>query len=121
MTWTPPGYVASGEADSGKFNIETVDNLQHLHDLLGGLRIEAGTFTATFAAIDAVNQPMSFATPFAATPIVVVTASTVLGEEIVVNVSSVATTGMTVRVGVADGSAISTTVTLRYIAIGTPA
>lgn len=36
MTWTTPGYVASGEADSGKFNTETVDNLQHLYDFVAG-------------------------------------------------------------------------------------
>lgn len=30
--WTTPTYVTSGEASSGQFNTETVDNLQYLFD-----------------------------------------------------------------------------------------
>lgn len=55
MTWTTPGYVASGEADSGKFNSETVDNLQHLYDRMTDgvwtdytpVITQGGTVTAT--------------------------------------------------------------------------
>lgn len=32
--WTPPGYVSSGTADSGKQNVEVVDNLKNLHERL---------------------------------------------------------------------------------------
>lgn len=33
--WTTPTNVSSGEADSGKFNTETVANLQYLYDIIG--------------------------------------------------------------------------------------
>lgn len=45
MPWTTPGYVASGEADSGKFNLETVDNLQYLYDVLVDGRIDRALVT----------------------------------------------------------------------------
>lgn len=34
MAWTTPTHVSSGEADSGKFNEETVDNIQFLYNSL---------------------------------------------------------------------------------------
>lgn len=122
MAWTTPVHVTSGPASSAQFNEETVDNLLHIHDtLLGGLRIEAGTFDVSFAAASEANASPTFGTAFASAPFVVVTARTVTGEEMVTNVTSVTASGMVVRCGVADGSSITATVACNYIAIGTPA
>lgn len=123
MTWTTPTNVSAGEADSGKFNTETVANLLHIHDtLLDGLQIQAGTFDTVFSGVEQQNSAtISYPSAFASAPLIVCTVRTVTGKEMVVNIGSVTSSGFVARIGTADDATISTTVTCNYIAIGTPA
>ena len=120
MAWTTPAHVSGGLASSAQFNEETVDNLQHLYDLLGGLKIQTGSYTVNFAGTSEENSgTINFGSAFGAAPNIVGSVRTVVGEEMVVNFSSVTTSGFNSRIGVADGSTITATITVNYIAIGT--
>lgn len=50
MTWTTPTHVAAGEADSAKFNDETVDNLLHIYNS-GAARAYASAATSIGTSI----------------------------------------------------------------------
>lgn len=85
-----------------------------------GNKIQSGTFSAVFSSQVSVTGTLTFPTAFSTAP--VLTASVAVGAnlDLIVNWTAAPTaTGATYRVVNKDGSSISGTATVNWIAIGT--
>lgn len=123
MAWTAPATYAVGQTMTAAAMNLLRDNLNsafHANSGVAQPKIESGTFTTAFAAVNATSGTLTFTEAFATAPVVQMTVHVGSNLDIMVNLTTVpTTTAVNWRAVQKDAATPTGNVIIHWVAVGT--